>query len=108
MSRDTQFQGFANLLVRILRETTSQEEAELLLTHHAYDLVRHTCEAISNSQVALYPDEMIKVVPDMTELPDEYVIDKVEAFKRLASPGVTFSDEQKEMIQERLAKEQEP
>lgn len=70
-ARDTQFEMFANALVRDLRETTSQEEAKLLLARHAYDLVKHTCEAISNSQVALYPDEMIKVVPDMDELPKE-------------------------------------
>lgn len=41
-------------------------------------------------------------------LDDEVIIRRrIQAYEKLASPGVTFSDEQKQMIQERLKKEQE-
>jgi hypothetical protein len=37
-------------------------------------------------------EDVIGEIPDMTELPDEWVVSKVEAFRKLSSPGVTFSE----------------
>jgi len=72
MSRETQFQGFAKALMsELLTYFGDFEDMEKIIAHRAYDLVEHTCESISNSQVALYPDEMIRSIPDLTELPKE-------------------------------------
>ena len=75
MARDTQFQGFAKLLLKNMEEVScttyaSMEDAirahELLIAQRAYDLACHVWnETIGGGN----PENAISSVPDMTEWP---------------------------------------
>lgn len=118
-NRDKQFQGFAKLLWEEIMEMTLKGYGkidvgtdptayELLIARAAHSLVEHT---VGYSLEYLHEcghelsggmgSRITPSIPDMTKLPDEWVMGKIEAFKKLSSPGVTFSDEQKKAIQER-------
>lgn len=83
--RDTQFQGFAKLLVEeLLRDAPAEPPAGLKgqlvadweekIAHRAYDLVEHACAAIDHEQailgVSLDPDVMLREVPDLSQWPE--------------------------------------
>lgn len=71
LARDTQFAGFAELLWRELieaDETTHGMEQQRRIARRAYDLVYH---AMQTPQSAASTEEVVRMVPDMTEWPKE-------------------------------------
>jgi hypothetical protein len=81
--RDTQFQGFAKVLLDelceasiVMVETPFQddwrEEWEVTIARRAYDLVSHTIRNTSSRDLdVLDYDEIPPRIPDMLELPKE-------------------------------------
>jgi len=80
MSRDTQFQHFAELLWDELREMNVKgtngidvyHEQCKAIAQRSYDLVLHTVENVDMVDLArLFRQEIAERIPDMTELPKE-------------------------------------
>lgn len=86
--RDTQFVGFAAMLLReideaigkaaIASDTTLESLSQILgaiIAQRAYDLVEHACQEISSEQVdgRLSVSGMLWCIPDMTEWPEEWI-----------------------------------
>jgi hypothetical protein len=80
--RDTQFKGFAKLLMRDLDAVSTttyasldkaKEAYELAIARRAHDLVENTIYSMSPIafQCCENFDQLVREIPDMTEWPDE-------------------------------------
>lgn len=75
--RDTQFEGFTNLLFDELREAwlvdwKFNDSMRQIIARRAYDLVCHALSGISEGVETLSPEEIIAAcVTDLTEWPEQ-------------------------------------
>lgn len=68
-ARDTQFAGFAKLLINDLMQANSSDDRakkEQVIARRAYDLVKHTIRELQYDDDR-YSDDWTQKIPDMTE-----------------------------------------
>lgn len=72
-NRDTQFRGFAELVMRELLASYGYNEAGDIIARRAYDLVCHCFEQMNPiaPQACSTTEEMLEGIPDLTEWPKE-------------------------------------